>query len=265
MSNSPTDIERIERMFNKAVWLIGVIWTLTIGTGAFAFFTSFSYLNRLVKNAEEKLDKISKQSENKIELATKNVVKEISTRIDINKLVEEIKHEKIPAIEKELNKTVDKLKERIDNRLLQISNKSALIETKLNYYQSQLDKLIKIQQIANKVRINIYGLALEPTLPRIGHPAQIVASISAPRLEENQILSARLIVNAFGVKHEKDITIFSSNDLDISIPIIIPEKDMKTGINLGEGKYAISLSIVSKDNKILFAQKTTLVQVYSKI
>nr|WP_321460045.1 hypothetical protein [uncultured Vibrio sp.] len=262
-----TDIHRIERMFTKATWLIGVVWTVTLGAGAFSFITSFSYLDSLVTNAETRVGTVSDSASEKINDAADKVVKDllvnVSKQIDIVKLSEEVKNEKIPAIEKELSTTVSDIKAQLKSELDEIEENIRITQTKVDEYKSVLNELVEIQSLAEDMRVTINKVTLEPSVPRVGQPAQLIGQIYVPTTNKNQVVSGKIIFKAFGYTHETDFTLVGNNSLDISVPIVIPTTVPKSDVKIGEGSYAVEMKVVSNNKQLVLAQNSSLERVYN--
>ncbi|QYJ74680.1 hypothetical protein [Shewanella sp. FJAT-52076] len=266
MTKEKTEMERIDSMFNKSVWLIGIIWTITLGGGAFAFSTSFSYLDNLIANSEKKIEKISQGATEKIDAAvletSKKITDELAQKIDVVRISNDIKNNRIPEIEADLDKTIKDLKNAIDTELGLVRDDISQTRNDVEKYSKLLSDLIKVQEVAETLEVQAYGIYIEPDLPQTGKPAQITTRIYAPKLEKNQTIKVVASMEFLGFEHKQTLLLIAGEFTDISFPMVLPKNINGSDILVGQGKYTGTLKITDASGSLLLAQKTGLLEIY---
>ncbi|MBY7873918.1 hypothetical protein KW452_01930 [Vibrio fluvialis] len=266
MSEEKTDMQRIDSMFNKSVWLIGIIWTITLGGGAFAFSASFSYLDNLIVNSEKKIEKISQSATEKIDAAvletSKKITNELAMKIDVVRISNEIKDNRIPALEAELEQTISQLKSGIDTELGQVKRDITKTKTDIQEYTKLLSDLIEVHEVSEALEVQTFGVYIEPNIPETGKPAQITSRISAPKLAKNQTLKVVASMEFLGYEHKQPLLLTAGDYIDIAFPIVIYQTINNSDVKVGRGKYSATLKITDTSEKVLLAQKTALLELY---
>ncbi|MEI8593726.1 hypothetical protein [Photobacterium sp. Hal280] len=266
MTKEKGDMERIDSMFNKSVWLIGIIWTITLGGGAFAFSTSFSYLDNLITNSESKIEKITKNATEKIDAAvldtSQKITEDLAKKIDVVQIAEDLKTQRIPAIEAELTKTIENFKLSINNDLKIVKDDVNQTRTDVQIYKQLLSDLIEVKEVSEALEVNVYGLDIEPNLPRVGNPAQILARINAPKLSKNQSLKTLITVDFLGYEYKKDLILTSGEFADLSFPIVVNKTIKDSAVEVGRGKYAVSLKVTDMSGTVILVKDSGLFELY---
>lgn len=261
----PSDIQRIEGMFNKTIWVIGLVWAATFGGGMYVTSSVLTQVRESGDKAEERIEAVAAAAESSIKEASSDAAntaaKQIAEKVDVERLVDDLKSERIPKIETQLAESVQQIKDRVSKSITDTDSRLRDQENTVKKLSVLLQSVVQIQELARDIKVELRDIGVEPFYPDVGQPAQMTATVRAPYLDDSAILPIKVEFKAFGITKEVEDKILGSNELALSVPIIIPSMSEMDDQPLGEGKYAFTVTVRSGDGQLILDKDSELVNV----
>jgi hypothetical protein len=188
MSNGNSDLDRVEKLFNKALWVVGVLGTIAIGSGAAVVFSFNNQLSDTIKRAEERTAEISAGAQTRISEISQaaearireqaasvgaNLEERLMSDIDREGLVanaeEAVRRDMLAQISRESGEIMQRLQEReavvldevsmlksdAQTRLGQIQQSVADYSNSVDEARAGLKQLVDLQEIASDMVVEI--------------------------------------------------------------------------------------------------------------
>jgi hypothetical protein len=279
MANGNTvdqDIQRIERMFSRVIWLVGLLWgTGLIGilgtffVGYKLFYDVADSLERKVTTissaAESRITEISRSAENRIQEASLRAIDELTnkimSKIDVDEMVTRIEKQHVGLIQERMNAKILIIEDSVNSRTNIIKEDLETYKNKIDSIADRYRLVLQSQQALEKMQIQIDSLDATPYTLERGKPAQLQIKLSTLGLEKSSRLQLRIEFNLMENPwtHEAEISgsdsPYFSGGFEFTQPITIPSQG-KNASELGPGEYSLIAQVFSQDRQIFFAQKS---------
>ena len=256
MSNGTSDLDRVEKLFNKALWAVGVLGTIAIGSGAAVVFSFNTQLSDTISRAEERIADISQGAEARI----REQAEKVSATLEF-KLMENIKLKPLVSNAEnavredmlrrlgdqngDLMKEVNTTRSSTQAALAQIQDTVETYSTSVEEIQARLTQLIDLQAMADSMTVEI-GAIGAPFSIAIGQPSVINVEYKVDGVETKAQVKFEVRVVGLGQTWAREDQVLVPTDYDgskVSVPITVPQNDETTGINLVPGEHAIKAEV----------------------
>jgi hypothetical protein len=285
LTTSSTEFDRVERLFTKAMWMVGVMGFIAFGSGAVTYLTAYSQISQTAEGAEKRIRDVSQSAETEIKSqvskASEAVVTEIRKNFDVNRLETRIIEEELPRIHKDVAIHVERTSYDLSGRLEQIRSESerlkSLVHEKdiaIKDLQERLEKMVTKVELIDNLDFSISSISISPYSPKIGTPAQLTAQIKAENppyvltsgsgeREGKFIVDVSINMKAFdqtwATEAKLTATRTGGETIDVAIPIMIPHQSPSGDLKYGPGKYNIEVVVYSKDKANMLAASSKFI------
>ena len=256
---SSSELDRVEKMFDKTIWLIGILTTVFIAGSVIVFLTLNQNVTTTANDAKASIKKT-------LEEATNSVVDKLSAQIDLKAITNQIIESSIPKVRNELETQLQIEKYKMTSEVADLSGKYLELKQQADGLKKTLDQLLVVQSISKQSEITIYGIVSSTTLPKLGLPIVVNFSLSAPNLDKSNLLEVQPIILFNGYQITLDrILIKGTNIIEVSVPLGKDTRTDKGIIQLPSipGKYSIELRIFTTDRKLLLEQETSSIEYFN--
>ncbi len=260
-----TDIDRIERMFTKASWLIGIVWTLGIGTGAFVFYTAYSTLFDVTEKVTVKVETIKNEAVKDIkdikDKVEENLITRIDKKIDKKKIQEKVINKLSTKIENDLDQRIKETTKNIYASIDNLVDKLNKQHEDLKTYNTILSKVLVTQEIKQNLvsYLDVYS-SKDTYFLRELTSGIIGIDLKFPNLSNKKYFKGKLSLKLFGQSYEEKIKVLGNKNFKTSIHFRIP--DMVGNIPISKGTYNYMVELTSNEGKTILNQESGSFQLY---
>jgi hypothetical protein len=296
MSNDTSDLDRVEKLFNKALWAVGVLGAIAIGSGAAVVFSFNSQLSDTTSRAEGRTAEISREAQTRISEISETAearIKEQAARVGTNleeRLMSDIDREGLIANAEESvrrdmlesGEVMKRLQEReamvLDEiktmksdaqmQLGQVQQSVAAYSDSVDEARAALEQLISLQDVTSQMEVEIRDIKA-PFQAIIGRRAVVTAEYIVSDVERKAKITFDVKFVCFGQSWTVQDTVlipmknYSDTTL-VSKSFIVPERDEETGTGFGAGDYAIKVEIWFGETMLAQKSETWSVAVEAK-
>jgi hypothetical protein len=286
-SRTSNDLDRVERLFQRAMQIAVLFITVIIIGGATLFFTLNNQLNDIAKRNEDKveayrkdavaeIERVSKRSADdiqaKVNEVSKTVTDNILNKLDINAIERHIISEELSRINNDMSQKITQILNNLTDRLDQfkISNDQIALQIKerdqkISDIDNRLSSMIRQVSVVEGIKIRILGISIAPTIPKIGEPAQLLVRIDVDQIgqrEKPSLLQVSIDFKAFERQWNTEDTLITGQIKEISLPITIPDHKPNGNEKYGAGTYSVEVLVRSEDRKSFLAASSNSITVY---
>lgn len=253
-SNVDNDLDRIEKMFNRTIWLVGILITVFISGSVISFVTIYNSVSNTAKDAKLSIEK-------NVDDMSKKITENMSEKIDLNKIIKEIKESEIENITKKLTGELEKSKNEIDKKSSYLASQYDILSNKVKDINNIINSFYNVQNIVKESEVKILTIESSKYSPKITEPFNVNMTIQAPNLKDSNVLKIYIETIMQNIQYSQEAIIKGGNLLNISIPVS-PRPVVKNGddeIKQGQGKYSVEVRVYTPDKKVLLEQSSAFI------